>query len=174
MSSEKRTGTPYQDPNASRIRPQPHLLLNDRAPVAKGLAGHCRAAQCDGGLCFTSTEGKSFPGFDRPLTQGQIVCSCPITVANPAAKLGYQIARPYPCQKSFLRYCNSSSANKKTGSTIYVGAPTGTARFLARRPQWHRSAPQRVPFPARMKSRTSEAPLASSHARSQRGEGAAG
>jgi hypothetical protein len=91
-------------------------------------------AQCDGGLCFTGTEGKSFPGFGAPLSPGQIVCSCPITVANSAAaKLGFQIAGPNPCQKSFFRYCNRSSANKQTGSTIYAGAPTGTARFLTQR-----------------------------------------
>jgi hypothetical protein len=91
-------------------------------------------AQCDGGICFTSTEGQSFPGFDKPLMEGQIICSCPITVANPdTAKLGYQIVGPYPCQSSFFQYCNSASANTNTGSTIYVGAPTGGARLFSRR-----------------------------------------
>jgi hypothetical protein len=88
-------------------------------------------AQCDGGLCFTSTEGESFPGFSEPL-DGQIICSCPITVADPAtAQIGYQIAGPYPCQKSFFKNCKHATANKKTGAQIYVGAPTGTARLLA-------------------------------------------
>lgn len=88
-------------------------------------------AQCDGGLCFTSTEGQSFPGFDRPLQSGQLICSCPITVANPQkAKIGYQIAGPYPCQKSFFQNCSSTTANTNTGATIHVGAPTGTARLL--------------------------------------------
>jgi hypothetical protein len=90
-------------------------------------------AQCDGGLCFTSTEEKSFPGFDKPLGQNQIICSCPITAATPSAKVGYQIAGPYPCQASFFQNCKKATANKKTGSTIYVGAPTGTPRFLTRR-----------------------------------------
>jgi hypothetical protein len=90
-------------------------------------------AQCDGGLCFTSTEGGSFPGFDKPLKKGEIVCSCPITVANPStAKIGYQIAGPYPCQKSFFANCDSAKANTKTGATIYVGAPTGVPRLLTR------------------------------------------
>jgi hypothetical protein len=89
-------------------------------------------AQCDGGICFTSSEGQSFPGFDDPLAKDQIICSCPITVQNPeTARVGYQITGPYPCQKSFFENCNSTTANNKTGSTIYVGAPTGTPRLLA-------------------------------------------
>jgi hypothetical protein len=89
-------------------------------------------AQCDGGLCFASTEGESFPGFSAPLNDGQIICSCPITVADPAtARIGYQIAGPYPCQKSFFKNCNRATANNKTGSQVYVGAPTGSARLLA-------------------------------------------
>jgi hypothetical protein len=90
-------------------------------------------AQCDGGLCFTSTEAKSFPGFDGPLTDSEIICSCPITVADPATtRVGYQIAGPYPCQKSFFKNCKSATANTQTGSQIYVGAPTGSARLLTR------------------------------------------
>mgnify|MGYP000069431703 FL=1 len=38
-------------------------------------------AQCDGGLCFRSTEEMRFPGFDKPVPKGQIICSCPITQA---------------------------------------------------------------------------------------------
>ncbi|HUY18156.1 MAG TPA: hypothetical protein VMV15_02920 [Candidatus Binataceae bacterium] len=88
-------------------------------------------AQCDGGLCFTSTEGQSFPGFSQPLTNGEIICSCPITVADPAtAKIGYQIAGPYPCQKSFFKNCRQATANKKNGAQIYVGASTGIAQLL--------------------------------------------
>lgn len=88
-------------------------------------------AQCDGGLCFTSTEGQSFPGFNAPLTDSEIICSCPITVANPAtAKIGYQIAGPYPCQKSFFQNCDRATASNKNGSQIYVGATTGIARVL--------------------------------------------
>lgn len=88
-------------------------------------------AQCDGGICFTSTEGQSFPGFEQPLDKNQLICSCPITTAHPrTAKVGYQIAGPYPCQKSFFQNCKGRTANSKTGSTIYVGAPTGTARLL--------------------------------------------
>ena len=44
--------------------------------------------------------------------------------------MGYQIVGPYPCQKSFFENCKRETANSKTGSTIYVGAPTGTGRLL--------------------------------------------
>jgi hypothetical protein len=89
-------------------------------------------AQCDGGICFRSTEETTFPGFDKPVPKGQIICSCPITQAKPGADAqGYQILGPYPCDKSFFRYCKGDTANSKTGSTIYVGAPIGTAQALA-------------------------------------------
>jgi hypothetical protein len=85
-------------------------------------------AQCDGGICFTSSEGQSFPGFDEPLAKNQIICSCPTATA----KLGYQIAGPFPCQNSFFQNCSSATANTNTGATIYVGAPIGSARLLTR------------------------------------------
>ena len=88
-------------------------------------------AQCDGGICFKSTQGKSFPGFDEPLAEDEIICSCPITKQNPKNPVGYQIAGPYPCQQSFFDNCKSETANSKTGSTLYVGAPTGTGDLLA-------------------------------------------
>ena len=89
-------------------------------------------AQCDGGLCFTSTEASpSFPGFDQPLAANQVICSCPITIADPdGAGFGYQIAGPYPCEADFFKNCQSANTNKRTGTTIPVGAPTGSARIL--------------------------------------------
>jgi hypothetical protein len=87
-------------------------------------------AQCDGGICFKSTQGQSYPGFDEPLTKDEIICSCPIE-QNPENVVGYQIVGPYPCQKSFFENCKKKTANKNTGSTLYVGAPTGTADLLA-------------------------------------------
>ena len=90
-------------------------------------------AQCDGGICFRSTPGQNFPGSTKPLKPNQIICSCPITVADPStAKIGYQIAGPYPCQNSFFKNCGSKVANTDTGATIYVGAPTGGARLATR------------------------------------------
>lgn len=92
-------------------------------------------AQCDGGLCFVGTEGTIFPGFDKAVPKGQIICSCPITKPKfvLTKRVGHQIMGPYPCQKSFFQYCNSATANEKNGSTIYVGAPTGIPHFLTKR-----------------------------------------
>jgi hypothetical protein len=107
------------------------------SPQAGGAAYTCSGddggayAQCDGGICFTSTEETTFPGFDKPVPKGQIICSCPITQASSGSAQGYQILGPYPCDKSFFKYCKSATANSKTGSTIYVGAPIGTAQALA-------------------------------------------
>ena len=91
-------------------------------------------AQCDGAICFTNTEGQSFPGFDEPLAKNQIICSCPITEQNPKNPVGYQILGPYPhhhCELSFFENCNKETANNNNGSTLYVGAPTGVPRLLA-------------------------------------------
>ena len=104
-------------------------------------------AQCDGGICFTSpSEGQSFPGFDQPLGQNQIICSCPI--ASPAqARLGYQIPGPYPCQKSFFQNCRSKTANTNTGSTIYSGAPIGSAAYLTQQLYGSRPPINQCPSP---------------------------
>jgi hypothetical protein len=115
---------------ASVVAPDGDKALYD-CPAATADGAY---AQCDGGLCFTSSEGQSFPGFNQPLQQHQIICSCPITVADPAtAVVGYQIAGPFPCRRSFFRNCQAATANANSGSRIYVGAPTGTARLLARK-----------------------------------------
>jgi hypothetical protein len=63
--------------------------------------------------------------------KGLIICSCPITESTGANAQSYQILGPYPCDKSFFKYCKAATANSKTGSTIYVGAPAGTAAALA-------------------------------------------
>ena len=89
-------------------------------------------AQCDGGICFKSTQGKSFPGFDEPpLAKDEIICSCPITQQSPASALGYQISGPFPCQQSYFDNCKATTANNMTGSTLFVGAPTGTFDLLS-------------------------------------------
>jgi hypothetical protein len=90
-------------------------------------------AQCDGGTCFTSTRGQEFPGFAEPLKNNEIICSCPITEADPSSALiGHQIAGPFPCQASFFANCRNASAHTRTGGTVYVGAPTGVTAFLSK------------------------------------------
>jgi hypothetical protein len=87
-------------------------------------------AQCDGGLCFDSTRGKTFPGFNQPLGQKQIICSCPITeAANAQNPLGYQFVGPYPCNKKVFEMCGQVT-NELNGSTIPVGSPSGAGRLL--------------------------------------------
>lgn len=88
-------------------------------------------AQCDGGICFKSTQKQSFPGFDERLTKSEIICSCPITEQSPRDPVGYDIAGPFPCQQSFFENCKRATANKMTGSTLFVGAPAGTGDLLA-------------------------------------------
>jgi hypothetical protein len=96
-----------------------------------GAASDGAYAQCDGGFCFASTRGRRFPGFDRKLKANQIICSCPITVADPGKDpIGYQFVGPYPCQQSYFDNCRRETANTRTGSHIVVGAPTGTPRLL--------------------------------------------
>jgi hypothetical protein len=105
------------------------------APVAYG--------QCDGGLCFTSTVGRRFPGFEPRLARDEIICSCPIsTSATPgsAGPLGYQVFGPYapkapPGERCDPRGCAACSVAAPTanGSIVPVGAPTGSAEFLTLR-----------------------------------------
>jgi hypothetical protein len=72
----------------------------------------------------------SFPGFDEPLAEGEIICSCPITTADSdQATFGYQIVGPFPCEDSFFENCSNLATNRRTGSTIPVGAPTGDPRL---------------------------------------------
>ena len=108
------------------------------SPQGGGAIYTCRSddsgayAQCNGGICFRSTEETTFPGFDKPVPKGQIICSCPITQAKSGTDAqDYQILGPYPCDKSFFRYCKGAFANSKTGSTIYAGAALGAAQALA-------------------------------------------
>ncbi|WP_068316262.1 hypothetical protein [Polycladidibacter hongkongensis] len=106
---------------------------NDTAP-----AGY--SAQCDGGLCFTSTQGKTFPGLGS-IGANEIVCSCP---AIPSPKTGFQIAGPWICapgdknvngqccDKVFHdKFCQVQSISR-TGTKIYVGAPPGVGTILSK------------------------------------------
>jgi len=72
------------------------------APVAYG--------QCDGGICFTSTTNKTFPGFDGKLHK-EIICSCPISTEatkGSSNALGYQVFGPYHPQARVGKRCDAS------------------------------------------------------------------
>lgn len=56
------------------------------------------------------------------------MCSCPITADPGTRAIGCQIVGPYPCQQEFFDNGNGAVANTDTGSSIVVGAPTGTPR----------------------------------------------
>jgi hypothetical protein len=111
--------------------PDSVLVGNDQAVYTCPSGSNGAYAQCGGGICFKSTQRQSFPGFDQPLAKDEIICSCPITKQNPADPVGYQIVGPYPCQQTFFDNCKRKTANTSTGSTLYVGAPTGTANLLS-------------------------------------------
>jgi hypothetical protein len=112
--------------------PNPDLAIYTCPGAKPGKAGSNGAyAQCDGGICFKSTQGKLFPGLET-LAEDEIVCSCPITEQSPLNPVGYQISGPYPCQQSYFDNCNKETANSHTGSTLFVGAPTGTFEALSK------------------------------------------
>jgi hypothetical protein len=78
-------------------------------------------ASCDGGVCFTSSRGQSFPGLGQ-LEEDQVVCACAIK-NGAAAVLGHQIFGPNPCDASFFKNCRATGAN---GTYLYEAAPTGS------------------------------------------------
>ena len=91
-------------------------------------------AQCDGGLCFPSTEETTFPGFDKPVPKGQIICSCPITQAKPHTSQGkLRYPGPYPCDRSFFRYCKGATSQQPYGFNDLCWCP-----------DWHSGAPHRL------------------------------
>src|SRR5690242_213875 len=106
-------------------------------------------AQCDGGVCFTSTTDTTFPGVGA-VGHDEIVCSSPATDPRKAGpQTGYQISGPWKhadgtacsandspsdcCSSAYLnQFCNASYGSViPTGATIPVGAPTGSAVALS-------------------------------------------
>jgi len=101
-------------------------------------------AQCDGGICFTSTtstatESKTFPGLGD-VGEGEIVCSCPITTTSDS----YQVFGPFGptffgknhnCPTTASDYdaiCGVGiTANDNGYTPLYIGASTGAPVLLA-------------------------------------------
>jgi len=109
-----------------------YTCLTKSSPQAYG-------AQCDGGVCFNSTQGKDFPGLGH-INEGEIVCSCPPTLSSSP---GFQIAGPWNCkpgdanennqccdQDYYNDMCTVTSV-KSTGTILAVSAPIGGAKALS-------------------------------------------
>jgi hypothetical protein len=78
-------------------------------------------AQCNGGLCFTNTTGKNFPGLGR-LSNNEIICSCPIKIAK-----DYHVTGPAQCPSSRSKYdsiCGQGSEKNVSadGVSLFIGA----------------------------------------------------
>ena len=88
-------------------------------------------AQCDGGLCFTSTTGRN-PPLWGPVSNSQIVCSCPII----SSVVPFEVFGPHPCPTTAAEYdavCASNTSIANNGATIFIGSPgsPGTAVSLS-------------------------------------------
>lgn len=124
------------DPAVEKLGPPKALYTCDKPGYSLKPA---YSAQCDGGLCFKSTEDTEFPGLGR-VEKGQIICSCPPT----ANKSNFQIAGPWSCAPGasnrkgeccdrgyYNQFCGVRSI-KTTGTRIAVGSPAGSAAILSK------------------------------------------
>jgi hypothetical protein len=77
-------------------------------------------AQCDGGICFSNTSGKAFPGLGQ-VEESEIICSCPITTSS-----AYQVFGPAECPKTRAEYdqiCGAGLNSANNGKHLKIGAP---------------------------------------------------
>lgn len=96
-------------------------------------------AQADGAFCFKSTKGKQFPGFERRLRKGEIICSSQISTASTpgsTSEFGYQVSGPYAPSAPAGQRCDDSGCAKcsvpsptANGSSIPVGVAAGEAEI---------------------------------------------
>lgn len=106
----------------------PKMALYTCNPKRNPKTLNALSAQCDGGICFSSTSGTIFPGMGE-VKSNEIICSCPIVKAS---SIGFQIAGPYPCDKSYYKKQCEVQSTTKTGTIINVGAVTGSASLLSK------------------------------------------
>lgn len=86
-------------------------------------------AQCDGGLCFTSTTGKSSPLWGK-VKNNEIICSCPVTTTSTP----FQIFGPGTCPTTAAEYdkvCAKNVTAAVNGAILYIGSPAGGPQALA-------------------------------------------
>jgi len=85
-------------------------------------------AQCDGGLCFTSTTGRN-PPLWGPVSNSQIVCSCPIQTSA----IPFEVMGPKPCPTTaaaFDAVCGANVSKANNGATIFIGDPVPGGRGI--------------------------------------------
>jgi len=78
-------------------------------------------AQCDGGLCFTSTTGNKSPLWGH-VSKTEIVCSCPIVTTSRS----FEVMGPNPCPNTAAEFdavCGSNISKANNGATIFIGSP---------------------------------------------------
>ena len=86
-------------------------------------------AQCDGGLCFTSTRGKTSPLWGK-VGRNEIICSCPVATTNTP----FQVFGPGDCPKTREAYdkvCATRASADNNGAILYIGAPAGGPELFA-------------------------------------------
>jgi len=109
------------------------------ADAGSGVSAPVAYGQCDGGICFKNSTGQRFPGFAGRVGNDQIICACPIstgTTAGSSDSFGYQIFGEYHPNAPKGSRCDANAAAcsvpdpTANGTTLLVGAPTGSAKFL--------------------------------------------
>ena len=109
------------------------------ANEGSGVPAPVNYGQCDGGIGFTSTTSKTFPGFEGKLHK-EVIASCPIATDKTLGSsnaFGYQVFGPYHPQAPVGQRCDATGCAscsvpnpEANGSIIPVGAPTGVGKFL--------------------------------------------
>lgn len=111
------------------------------ANEGSGVPAPVNYGQCDGGIGFTSTTSKTFPGFEGKLHK-EVIASCPIATDKTLGSsnaFGYQVFGPYHPQAPVGQRCDATGCAscsvpnpEANGSIIPVGAPTGVGKFLTK------------------------------------------
>jgi hypothetical protein len=86
-------------------------------------------AQCDGGICFTSTTGKTSPLWGQ-VGAREIICSCPVATTNTS----FQVFGPGQCpttRAGFDAVCAKNATAINNGAILYIGSPTGGPEAFA-------------------------------------------
>lgn len=126
--------------DAKKGGPEAIYICPGAVDAGSGVSAPVAYGQCDGGICFKSSVGQRFPGFEGAIRDDQIICSCPIsTGATPGSVngFGYQIFGPYHPNQARDKRCDVSACAacsvpkpSANGAILPVGAASGTGEFL--------------------------------------------